>query len=110
MIMRNKYNRAEIYPNLIQSLHSSNDAEDFFRNRLQEEAMLATLIEIALEDESDDARMEAAFWVSQFAADLLEPHENDLMRLSRVNWESIANHARTALNKLTQISAFASGK
>jgi hypothetical protein len=63
-MMQSQYGRDEIYPYLIQSLHSSRTAEDFFRGHLDEEALLATLIEIALNDESDDARMKAAFWVS----------------------------------------------
>jgi hypothetical protein len=104
--MQKQYSRDDVYSCLIQSLHSSRAAEDFFRKHLGDNQLLSTLIEIVLEDESDDARMEAAFWVSQFAADLLEPFKENLEQLSQDDWESVASHARTALDKITRIKTY----
>lgn len=104
--MRKNYSRDEIYPYLIQSLHSSKSAEDFFCSHLDDERLLSTLLEVALTDESDDARMEASFWVSQFAADLLEPVKEKLERLSQDGWESVAGHARVALEKIANIETY----
>lgn len=104
--MRKQYNRDDVYPYLIQSLHSSKAAEDFFRNQLDNEQLLSTLIEVALADESDDARMEAAFWVSQFAFELLGPFKEKLEQLSQDNWESVSTHARAALDKIVSIETY----
>jgi len=104
--MRKNYSREEIYPYLIQSLHSSKSAEDFFCRHLDDERLLAVLLDVALTDESDDARMEASFWVSRFAADLLEPFKENLQRLSQDGWESIAMHARAALEKIAEIETY----
>jgi hypothetical protein len=104
--MRKNYSREEIYPYLIQSLHSTKSAEEFFDSHRDDERLLSTLLEVALADESDDARMEASFWVSQFAADLLEPFKENLKRLSQDGWESVAKHARIALKKIDKIEAY----
>jgi hypothetical protein len=101
--MEKNYSRDEIYPYLIQSLHSSKTAEDFFRNHLDDEHLLSTLIEVARNDESDDARMEAAFWVSQFGVELLRSFKRPLEQISQDGWESVASHARVALNKIANI-------
>jgi len=101
--MQKKYSRDEVYPYLIQSLHSSKTAEDFFRSRLDDISLLSALIALACQDESDDARMEAAFWISQFSSDRLESFEEKLKHLSQDNWESVAVHARAALSKVVKI-------
>jgi DNA primase len=101
--MPKKYSRDEVYPYLIQSLHSAKTAEDFFHFRLDNEQLLSTLVEVACHDESDDARMEAAFWISQFSGYLLEAFEEKLKNLSHDNWESVAAHARAALNKIEKM-------
>jgi hypothetical protein len=105
--MPNKYTRDEVYPFLVQSLHSAKPADDFFRSRLNDESLLATLLEVARDDVSDDARMEAAYWASQFPAELLEPFENKLRQLSLESWESINVHAKTALDKVAKLEAYA---
>ncbi len=105
--MRKQYSRNEIYPYLIQSLHSEKSATDFFRNHLDDDKLLAALVEVALADVSDDARMEAAFWISQFPADTLEPFQKKLEQLSLKSWDSITTHAKTALNKVAKLEAYA---
>jgi hypothetical protein len=67
--------------------------------------MLDNLISIALHDDSDDARMEAVFWISQFSAEYLKPNESRLQKLSQDSWESIAIHARNALMKTAELEA-----
>lgn len=101
-IMQTKYSRNEVYPYLIQSLHSSKIAEDFFRGRLDDEQLLAALITLACQDESDDARMEAAFWASQFSSTALARHQIALKQLSQDGWESVAVHAQAALSKIVE--------
>jgi len=100
--MQQKYSRNEIYPYLIQSLHSSNAAEDFFRDHLDDKQLLSALITLASQDESDDARMEAAFWASQFSSAVLQPHQDELKQLAQDRWESVATHARAALSKVVK--------
>lgn len=105
--MRTQYSRDEVYPYLMQSLHSAKPATDFFRSHLNDESLLATLLEVAHADVSDDARMEAAYWVSQFPAELLEPFETKLRQLSLESWESINVHAKAALDKVAKLETYA---
>jgi len=103
--MQKKYSRNEVYPYLVQSLHSSKTAEDFFRGHLDDDELLSALIALTCRDESDDARMEAAFWVSQFSSAVLKHYQDELKQLSQDGWESVANHARIALSKVAKIGA-----
>jgi len=104
--MQKKFSRNEVYPYLIQSLHSSKTAEDFFRGHLDDEQLLSALIALACQDESDDARMEAAFWISQFSSAALKHHQDELKQLSQDGWESVATHARIALSKVVKNDIF----
>jgi len=105
--MRKPYSRDEVYPYLVQSLHSAKPATEFFHDHLNDDQLLTTLVEVALTDASDDARMEAAFWISQFSAERLEPFQKKLEQLSQEGWDSIAIHANTALDKVAKLDAYA---
>jgi hypothetical protein len=66
---------------LIESCHSSADANRFFKSHLNDAELLECLVNIAVdaEDYGGDAPMEAAYWVSEFPAALIKKHEKELI-------------------------------
>jgi hypothetical protein len=95
--MQNKDNIRNL---LIDSVHSKTETKDFFKNRLKDEALLNILIEIAIDDYSGDARMEASYWISQFEVKLLNRVESSLLVLQKDELDSIACHSFIALAKI----------
>lgn len=68
---------------LIDSCHASHAAEDYFRSRFDDIELLQLLVTIAAdtEDYGGDAPMQAAYWTSQYPAELLVPHEPALLEM-----------------------------
>ncbi len=85
---------------LIRSCHSSAFAERFFEERLESETLLNILLQIAIEEYSGDAQMTASYWISQFPPNMLVPHTTTLAKISENGWESVAFHARRALEAI----------
>ena len=85
---------------LIKSVHSDKMAIEFLKANLNNKYLLQTLKEIAIDDYSGDARMEASYYISQFNNDLLCEIEDDLLILQKDDLDSIACHAFIALAKI----------
>jgi hypothetical protein len=94
------YDETAIREYLIDSCHSSEAAEKFFRARLLDADLLSLLVHIArdADDHGGDAPMQAAYWASQFPPELLICHESALLeRLPVV--DGYAGHVALALGK-----------
>jgi hypothetical protein len=85
---------------LVLECHSSPLAKQYFEERLNVEAMLRTLLGIAFEDYSGDAQMTASYWVSRFPAQMLKNHIVELGTIATNEWDSVAVHARRALEQI----------
>jgi hypothetical protein len=85
---------------LIDSCHSSAAAEKFFRCHLDDVELLALLVRIArdAEDYEGDAPMQAAYWMSQYPANLLMPHEAALLEMLPMV-DGYGGHVALALGK-----------
>lgn len=87
---------------LIFSCHSSPLAERFFEDRLENEELLIVLLGLAAEDYSGDAQMTASYWISRFPSAMLASHITELELVAANEWDSVAIHARRALEALKQ--------
>lgn len=87
---------------LIFSCHSTPPADQFFADRLGDQHLLQILLNLAIEDYSGDAQMSASYWISQFAPEMLVPHVRELIQIANNEWDSVAVHARRALESLQQ--------
>ncbi len=85
---------------LIDSVHSKNDAKDFFARNLNNSELLNILVEIAVDDYSGDARMEAAYWISKFDTTLVKNIEKDLLSIQEDELDSIVCHILVALGRI----------
>jgi len=85
---------------LIESVHSDKMAVEYLKANLNNNYLLHMLKDIAIDDYSGDARMEASYWISQFNNDLLYEIEEDLLRIQQDELDSIACHAFVALGKI----------
>ncbi len=84
---------------LILACHSSPLACRFFEDRLDSEGLLKTMLGLAVEDYSGDAQMTASYWVSRFPPRMLAPHIAVLTEVASNEWDSVAVHARRALEQ-----------
>ncbi len=94
------YNIDKIRELLIDSIHSRNDAKAFFSKELMNNEILESLLSIVIEDDSNDARMEASYWISKFEVDLLKKHEGILLQIQKDELDSVACHSFMALAKI----------
>ena len=85
---------------LIDSVHSKNQAKDFFNSKLTNKELLDVLVEIAIDDYSGDARMEASYWSSKFEPELLKNIEGQLLKIQSDELDNIACHAFVALARI----------
>ena len=85
---------------LIDSCHSSSSADEFFRCHVDDAGLLALLVRIArdADDYQGDAPMQAAYWMSQYSADLLMPHEPALLEMLPIV-DGYGGHVALALGK-----------
>jgi hypothetical protein len=84
-------------------MHSNREARDFFKANFNNKEILEILFEIALdksENYSNDSRMEAAYYISQFSDMLLKSYEKELLLLQQEELESISCHIHTALARI----------
>lgn len=95
-----KYTKESIRELLIEAIHSKNKAINHLNTNLNNEELLNTLVEIATDDYSNDARMEASFWISKFDKDLLKNIEQKLLIIQQEELDSIACHIFIALGKI----------
>jgi hypothetical protein len=73
----------------------------YFRQHLDDRAMLASLIKIALEvEDMGDAPWAAANVISEFPSDLLRAHESELRQIAAEPWDYLNRPAKAALLKL----------
>ena len=98
------YDEATVRNLLIESCHSSKAAERYFLARLSDPELLALLVAIALdaEDYGGDARMQAAYFASQFSGVLLAPHEAALLELLP-RADGYGGHVATALARMKSV-------
>ncbi|MCT8976981.1 hypothetical protein N4T77_10235 [Clostridium sp. CX1] len=94
------YNKDKIRELLINSVHGAKEVNEFFNINLSNEELLKILIEIASDDYSNDARMEACYWISNFDIELLKMIESDLLKIQEDELDSIACHILIALGKI----------
>ena len=85
---------------LIKSVHSDSAAREFFESNLGNQEILNLLVECARDDYSNDARMEASYWISNFDIDCLKTVENKLLEIQKDELDSIACLIFVALGKL----------
>jgi hypothetical protein len=64
---------------------------------LNSEELLGVLLGLAAEDYSGDAQMTASFWVSRFPPSRLASRVPELEAVAANEWDSVAVHARRAL-------------
>ena len=76
-------------------------ANEYFRLHLDDEKLLAALVEIALEGEDmGDAPWAAANTIVEFPAPMLKVHEASLRKLSQEQWIYLSGPANKALAKI----------
>lgn len=85
---------------LIDSVHSSEQAEKFFQSHMDDKELLKQILQVVEESESGDARMEGAYWLSQAQDDFLRDVEKRLLVLMDCEWDSVAVHIMMALAKI----------
>lgn len=87
----NNYIRDNVRELLICTVMSNNSVEwEYFNNHLDDPSLLIMLIEIAKDDYSGDARMQAAYWISKFDIQILSKVETDLLILQNDELDSIS--------------------
>jgi hypothetical protein len=94
------YDELRVRDLLIDSCHSSKQAQGFFEARIDDEKLLQLLISIAKDAEGylGDAPMQAAYYASQFSGESLLPYEAELIdMLPRV--DGYGGHVALALGK-----------
>jgi hypothetical protein len=91
---------ARIRDMLIDSCHSSADADAYFRAHLGDADLLALFVKIARDEDGHlgDAPMQAAYWVSKFPPVLLLPHEPALVEMLSIV-DGYGGHVALALGK-----------
>jgi hypothetical protein len=73
----------------------------YFRKHLEDPALLADLVSIALEGEdSGDAPWAAANLLEEFPGHILQAHRSALLELSKHSWSYLSEPAGRALEKL----------
>jgi len=90
----------EVQDLLIRSVHSDKEAEKILCDGKENPNLFNVIMEIVETSESGDARMEGAFWLSQFAVEIIEQYENRLLSLMNCELNSITVHIMMALSKI----------
>ena len=95
-----KLSSADLRRLLFDAVRAQPEAQAYFDAHAEEADLLNALFEIALTDASDSVRLQACYFISRFPENLLAEFEADLLRLQADAWESLAEHAMTALAKI----------
>lgn len=94
------FDKDEIRELLIKSAHSNEDSKFFLKNNLSDDGLLCLILDIAADDDSNDARMEAAYWIKQFDVKMLSKHEAMILELQKDELDSVACPAMIALGRI----------
>ncbi|HEX9062598.1 MAG TPA: hypothetical protein VF941_20695 [Clostridia bacterium] len=89
----------EIRELLIADSGNDGTAKQFFANSIDSKHILNILLEIVKEDYSTDARINGAYWISQFNIELLKEVEDTLLVLQKQE-SFIVAHILVALGKI----------
>ena len=91
---------------LVDSCHSSREADQELRASLGSAEFIALLVEIAVDrdDHQGDAPMRAAYYLSQASPDLVRPFEGQLLELLR-RAEGYGGHVALALGRMRSARA-----
>lgn len=100
MSVRDNLDYEEVYELLIAETGNDGTAREFFNSNLENDHIFEVLIKTALESESGDARMNAAYWISKFDTELLKEYEKELLVLQGDEWDSVSCHILVALGKI----------
>jgi len=92
---------AEIRKLLIDSCHSSKDADEELLKMLSDPKVISLLIEIALDemDHGGDSPMQAAYYLSQAAVERIQSHEEELINILSADLP-YSGHAALALGRM----------
>lgn len=93
-------NISDVEELLIKSVHSDEKAKEFFSSNLHDEALFLNLLDIVEKSNHGDARMEGAYYLSQFDEKLIINEECRLLNLMNDKWDSVAVHIMIALSKI----------
>lgn len=91
---------------LIRSVHSDKEARDFFVENKSDEDIFLKILDIIEVSESGDARMEGAYWISQYSSNLISQYEERVLKLMDEEWDSVVVHIMMALSKIKSKKAF----
>lgn len=91
---------------LIRSVHSDKEARDFFVENKSNEDIFLKVLDIIEVSESGDARMEGAYWISQYSSNLIKQYEERMLKLMDEEWDSVVVHIMMALSKIKSKKAF----
>lgn len=91
---------------LIRSVHSDKEARDFFVENKSNEDIFLKVLDIIEVSESGDARMEGAYWISQYSSNLIKKYEERILKLMDEEWDSVVVHIMMALSKIKSKKAF----
>ena len=96
----------EIRKLLIDSCHSSKEAEAEILKKLTDPMVISLLVEIALDemDHGGDSPMQAAYYLSQAAVELLEGYEEELIKILSGELP-YSGHAALALGRMQSKNA-----
>lgn len=90
---------------LINAIHNDEQANCFFICSKNNEELFMQLIDIIQKSDSNDARMEAAYFVSQFDKTLIKSAEKELLILMDDELNSISVHIMIALSRIKSPAA-----
>ena len=90
----------EVQALLIRSIHSDKDAEGILSAERGKQSVFDIIAEIVETSESGDARMEGAYWLSQFNIEIIKHNEDRLLSLMSCENNSITVHIMIALSKI----------
>ena len=85
---------------LIDSIHSRQPAIDYMKSNLSNESILIEMFDIVEDDEKCDARLEGAYWISEFDTSILSKYEDRLIQLLSEELDSITAHIMVALGRI----------
>ena len=104
LVATEKFDIETVRELLILDCHSSPTARRFFENHIDNQEILAVLIQLAIDDHSGDAQMNASYWISRFSVGMLKAYITQLATIASNEWDSVAVHARKALEAVKAAS------
>lgn len=93
-------NKETIRDLLIECMHSDENAEKYFMDSINSYELLDILIDFAYEDNSEDAQIGAAYWISKFNLELLKKVEKRLLPLQESEYNCISGPIMVSLGRI----------